>query len=203
MPKSTHIESIRQMQQSERRSLIVNTAIACFIKKGFHQTSIRDIANEANISLGNFYNYFESKSKLIEEIAQIEAKQIGWVDALLSKDQDPEIMLNTFIDSYLKYVETLPNVILTIEILAEAIRNPEIGVQYAINRKKLVGSVSQIISSGSKTKKFKHTLDNSQAAELILDMIEGLAMRCVLEGKKSTKKTKATLRSMVISSVSI
>ena len=44
-----------------RRETIVNAAIGCFIDKGFHTTSMRDIAQAASVSLGNLYNYFPGK----------------------------------------------------------------------------------------------------------------------------------------------
>ena len=41
----------RDESTRKRRKLILETAIECFVLKGFHQTSIRDIANSASISL--------------------------------------------------------------------------------------------------------------------------------------------------------
>lgn len=202
MSKSDKTASPKQVQISQRRVLIIETAIECFIKKGFHKTSVRDIAKLANISLGNFYNYFESKNALIEEIALIEAEEIKWVNDLQMAPQNPEVVLETFINRYLAHVETLPNVVLTIEILAEAIRNPEIGKQYSTNRRKLTEAVIQILTLGYKQTQFNRDLDKTEAAILILDMIEGLAMRSVLTGKRSTKKAKHTLKMMIINAVS-
>ena len=43
---------------------ICEAAEHIFYKKGYHESSIHDIANEAGVSVGTFYIYFESKLML-------------------------------------------------------------------------------------------------------------------------------------------
>ncbi len=49
----------------------IEAAIVFFINKGFHATSMRDIANQANVSLGNPYTDFSGKQQLIAEVAEL------------------------------------------------------------------------------------------------------------------------------------
>ena len=44
----------------KRKELIESAARELFIKQGFHATSMRDIAKDAGVSLGNLYNYYET-----------------------------------------------------------------------------------------------------------------------------------------------
>ncbi len=62
MPKLTD-RAIR-----ERKTTIEDAARELFIKQGFHATSMRDIAKRAKISLGNVYNYYETKEAIFESI---------------------------------------------------------------------------------------------------------------------------------------
>ena len=62
MPKLSH-EKIE-----ERKTGIEDAAKELLIKQGFHATSMRDIARRADISLGNVYNYFETKEAIFESI---------------------------------------------------------------------------------------------------------------------------------------
>ena len=48
------------------RSLIIDTALRLFKEHGFDQTTMRLIASEAGISVGNAYYYFPSKEHLIQ-----------------------------------------------------------------------------------------------------------------------------------------
>ena len=46
------------------RTRIINAAIAEFKEYGYSNASIRNIAEVANISLGNIYRYYENKEDL-------------------------------------------------------------------------------------------------------------------------------------------
>ncbi|OIO07271.1 MAG: hypothetical protein AUJ52_10555 [Elusimicrobia bacterium CG1_02_63_36] len=49
---------------------ILDTARALFCKRGFHGTSIRDIAKEAGVSLGNLYNHYAGKEELFAALLE-------------------------------------------------------------------------------------------------------------------------------------
>jgi AcrR family transcriptional regulator len=48
-----------------RRQQIVEAALRCFAKDGFHATSMRDVVRESELSAGAVYSYFPSKESLI------------------------------------------------------------------------------------------------------------------------------------------
>ncbi|MBW2465654.1 MAG: helix-turn-helix transcriptional regulator, partial [Deltaproteobacteria bacterium] len=50
----------RRADGERKRALILETALSCFRDKGFDETTMRDIAREAGISLGAAYHYFPS-----------------------------------------------------------------------------------------------------------------------------------------------
>jgi AcrR family transcriptional regulator len=52
-----------------RRRQIVDAAIVCFARDGFHRATMHDICREAGLSPGAVYSYFSSKDELIEAIA--------------------------------------------------------------------------------------------------------------------------------------
>ncbi len=49
----------------KRREQIIHTAISLFSKKGFHKTTLRDLAKEAGISHGNIYDYVGTKEDIL------------------------------------------------------------------------------------------------------------------------------------------
>lgn len=48
------------------RDLIVRTALKLFAEKGYNRTTMRAIAQEAGVSVGNAYYYFASKEHLVQ-----------------------------------------------------------------------------------------------------------------------------------------
>ncbi len=64
MPKvsSEHLDA--------RRAQIVDAAVTCFARDGFHRTTMHDICREAALSPGAVYRYFASKEELLEALEQ-------------------------------------------------------------------------------------------------------------------------------------
>ncbi|KYG90112.1 TetR/AcrR family transcriptional regulator [Metasolibacillus sp. FSL H7-0170] len=66
----------RQQQKEQRRQLILQTALDLFIRKGYGETKIADIAKAANMSMGLLFYYFESKEKLYEALIRIGSEKL-------------------------------------------------------------------------------------------------------------------------------
>jgi AcrR family transcriptional regulator len=60
-------EQFSEIRQKSKEN-IENIALELFALKGYHATSISQIAQKAGISKGLLYNYFESKEKLLDSI---------------------------------------------------------------------------------------------------------------------------------------
>jgi AcrR family transcriptional regulator len=58
----------RQRLKREREERILDSAAAVFARKGFHQATIREIAETADVADGTIYNYFDSKYDLLVAI---------------------------------------------------------------------------------------------------------------------------------------
>jgi AcrR family transcriptional regulator len=59
----TNIKNPQKVE--EQRSKIVKAAIQIVIEKGFHETSVREIANAAGLTQGTLYNYIRSKGDIL------------------------------------------------------------------------------------------------------------------------------------------
>ncbi|MFM9920540.1 TetR family transcriptional regulator [Lacisediminihabitans sp. H27-G8] len=55
-------------KSDDTRAKITETAIESFRERGYDQTTIRLIAEEAGISVGNAYYYFPTKNHLVQEL---------------------------------------------------------------------------------------------------------------------------------------
>src|ERR1700712_432569 len=66
---------------TDRRTQILEAAIVCFAKRGFHQTSMHDISAEAGISVGLIYRYFANKEAVISAMADEHKKEVNeWLE---------------------------------------------------------------------------------------------------------------------------
>lgn len=57
--------ALQEQLATARREQILDAAVKVFAQKGFHLTTIKDIAKEANLAEGTIYNYFENKTALL------------------------------------------------------------------------------------------------------------------------------------------
>jgi AcrR family transcriptional regulator len=58
-----------RLHEVERNQMkIEDAALRVFTRLGFHGTSVRDIAKESGVSIGNLYNYYRTKEEIFESI---------------------------------------------------------------------------------------------------------------------------------------
>src|ERR1700744_3429961 len=70
MPKVT------QQYRDARRDQILSAARRCFLRDGFHSTSMQDLFAEAGLSAGAVYRYFASKDEVIVAIAEQNMREV-------------------------------------------------------------------------------------------------------------------------------
>lgn len=58
-------DTAQQRLIAARRDQILDAAAAVFAERGFHPTTIRDVARRAGVADGTIYNYFGNKSDLL------------------------------------------------------------------------------------------------------------------------------------------
>ncbi|MFD5759933.1 TetR/AcrR family transcriptional regulator, partial [Streptomyces sp. NPDC127044] len=61
---------VTQQHMDARREQILDAARRCFLRDGFHSTSMQDLFTEAGLSSGAVYRHFTSKDEMILAIAE-------------------------------------------------------------------------------------------------------------------------------------
>ncbi len=64
-------------KKSKKMEQILETSLILFSQKGFFSTTIPDIAKDMKMSVGNFYNYFNSKESLAKELIRYSSNILG------------------------------------------------------------------------------------------------------------------------------
>src|SRR5437660_8974758 len=110
---------------ADRRSQILEAAMVCFAKRGFHQTSTHDISAEAGISVGLIYRYFANKEAVIAAMADRHKSEIQ--DLLERARQASSLFESLEILFTAHCCESSPKVIsaFVVDLYAEASRNPD------------------------------------------------------------------------------
>src|SRR5215216_6278775 len=66
----------KRLSGEERRAAILDSALAVFADRGYHASSIDDIAREAGVSKALIYEHFASKQELYAELIEHHADEL-------------------------------------------------------------------------------------------------------------------------------
>ncbi|UYQ73697.1 TetR/AcrR family transcriptional regulator [Pelagibacterium flavum] len=172
-----------------RKQKIIEATVVCILEKGYHQAGMRDIAEAAGVSLGNLYNHFPGKQAILMELAAIEGAELEPFIALLDAAKRPQDSLSAFANAYLDYMAAPENALLTLELTAESFREPQIAAIFQANRSRLIAALGSTLGL--------ETPNRDLYAEMVLDLIEGTALRAVAERRRPDAAARKALHQML------
>lgn len=100
----------KQLQEFklEKKLQIIRKSLVLFASKGYHNTSINDIAKTVGMSKGLLYTYFENKETLLNEVIIASFKEATAFEFDLNKllEMSPAELINFYFDYYFEILET-------------------------------------------------------------------------------------------------
>src|SRR5438067_8673624 len=170
----------------DRRSQILDAALVCFAKRGFHQTSMHDISAEAGISVGLIYRYFENKEAVISAMANRHKKEIS--EVLERARRAPTLLESLEILFTAHCCENEPRVIsaFVVDLYAEASRNPRVADLVRDVLQTAMDGVTDLIARSPEAESATYGLKPYELAERIFAVSRGRLMRDVLQPQEMT-----------------
>lgn len=99
---------------------IINAAYTVFTSKGYHKTTMDDVANEVGVSKASLYSYFKSKEEILQTVTK-ETLNLSFTNFFDNKDS-----LNSLEDLYKYVVEFEDEIHLNFEMTSLSSHNKEI-----------------------------------------------------------------------------
>ncbi len=167
-------------RQSDRREEILAAAQLCFVRTGFHQTSMQEICAEAGMSPGNLYRYFSSKEAIIAGIAERDRAEVAREFANVDLSRGLFAVLEGM--AYHHFSERpMEQVKLCTEIMSEARRHPEIArISAAFDadvKRWLIGLFKAAADRGD----ISHDVDFDAVATMLMVIADGVWWRRALD----------------------
>jgi len=103
MPKTK--EQFEELRE-KKKDIIFTTALRLFAEKGYHNTSINDIAKVAKISTGLAYHYFTSKQNILEAIIEEWLETTDRLFKEFDKSDNPIKKMRDIIETVFGMIET-------------------------------------------------------------------------------------------------
>ena len=171
----------------DRRTQILEAAMVCFAKHGFHQASMHDISAEAGVSVGLIYRYFANKEAVIAAMADRHKNEIH--DLLERARQAPSLLESLEILFTAHCCENSPKVLsaFVVDLYAEASRNPAIADLVRDVLHTAMAGVTELIAQSPELENIRHGLKPAELAELIFAVARGMLMLDILQPAEMTE----------------
>ncbi|MDR6532769.1 MULTISPECIES: TetR/AcrR family transcriptional regulator [Caulobacter] len=168
----------RSMGQDERRERIVEAARDCIALSGIHGAAMAEIAERAELGVGQVYRIFESKEALIAQIANEDlAEMRAMLDALDGGAAGLLDEICALVPQSIDRCFDTRRVALRTELAAEAARNPRVaGILQAVDRQGRA-AFEELMSA---LRRSGETVGDFRArCEFVHVLFDGLAVRSI------------------------
>jgi AcrR family transcriptional regulator len=174
MPKIT------EAKRESRRQQILDAALTCFSRDGFHATTTADIVRESGVSQGTLYLYFATKDDIVVALADDRHQREAFLNALAQSEPDPVHGLFLMIELYGKSLGD-PRRIETgrvgIQGWAEALRNPRIHESVTGGTATVRAAIARLVERGQRAGEMGADLDPDAAARIMIATFQGLILQ--------------------------
>ncbi len=170
------LQDIQDTSVADRRSRILDAAERCFVRAGFHRTTMQDVAAEAGMSPGNLYRYFPSKDAIVIGLTERDRSNVARDFAVFDSGAD---FMAAFMKLGRKHFEDEPRekAIMCLEIWAESARNPSFASVCAEFEQFVVARLTEVIGQAQGRGEIDASVDAEAVARLISTLADGLFVR--------------------------
>ena len=185
---------------NKRASDILDQVKSVFALNGFDGTSMQDLAQATQMSVGNFYRYFSSKDAIITALVKRDLMEIEAVFDAVKAASDPGAM---FMHLLRQRIETLPfeDAALWSEVQAASNRSPEIATLMRSMdetvRTNIVNALARIHGDDSAR---AHS-DFETRAHLVMLIVHGFAQRKSCAREAMTPESSAALGELALATL--
>jgi AcrR family transcriptional regulator len=145
-----------------RRQHILDAAITCFARKGFHQTTMEEIGQEAGLSPGVAYRYFDSKEDIILATIQDSLDRSGRFFESEAEEEDTLRLFEQMLDDHLQRLEQPGRdkyYKVRVQLWAEVFQNPKVAEKARLLRQAALEQLAAVIKRGQEKKQINPSLD--------------------------------------------
>lgn len=165
-----------------RRREILMAAFRCFARDGLHGATMQEIAEEAGLSAGALYGYFDGKEALVRALAVESAKRRK--DAFARLEERGAAALGELVFDLLGELEAeeaSSSVRLDVRLWAEMLDRPEGHEIITEAFGGLIGPVAHFVRRETEEKRMRDDVDPEAVGRLVVSLLVGLELQRAYE----------------------
>lgn len=193
---------VTEEHRSARREQILNAALLCVARDGFHKTTMAAVIGESGLSAGAVYRYFNSKEDILHAIAE---RSIGRIDetfrVALADDAvpHPADVLAAALDRLLNSAPDtgIDITVVVVQAWAEAVRGGEILDVVAPRVHEVREHLVEVMRRFQAAGHIEPAADPEQLGRVVLALLPGFILQRLLLGGVEVDSFSAAARSLI------
>ena len=191
------ISAARANAQRER---ILDAALTCFAREGFHAATMQDIVAESGLSPGAIYGYFTGKTEVVMAIASerhaMERQRMQ--QALAAADLDTSLV--RLVEGFVLGLRDPQEKTwrrLAVQLCAESLSNPRLKREALAGVSQAVEILSPMIRAAQREGRWPRHLDSQSAARVMIAILQGISLQLAWDDTIDIASVAAALRIMI------
>jgi len=181
--KSDQMPKLKPETRAVRREQILQAALTCFVRTGYHKTTMDNVVQEAGLSKGSIYSHFESKKEIFLALLDKMIADTGLLPVLSAEGPTGGEKLETALtlatafigsDAYQEYAA------LVLEVWAQNRQDAEVNQAAVYLYDQLRRPFIQLFEEGMAAGEFK-PVNAAAMANLFIGAFDGLMVQAMIE----------------------
>jgi AcrR family transcriptional regulator len=196
---------VSQQHRDARRDQILSAARRCFLRDGFHATSMQDLFAEAGLSSGAVYGYFAGKDDVIIAIADENMRDIVEMihDVAVRRPGSSAGAAMADVLEILRAKDAATGLGgLAVLVWAEALRNPSLAEKFKTMLLQLRTDLAQVIADQQQSGELPRGVPADTLAGALLAVVPGFIVQLTMLGGAAVDGVPDALRALWPSSAS-
>ena len=191
---------ISAARASAQRERILDAALTCFAREGFHAATMQDIVAESGLSPGAIYGYFKGKTEVVMAIASerhaMERQRMQ--QALAAADLDTSLvrLVEGFVLGLRDPLEKRWRR-LAVQLWAESLSNPRLKREALAGVGQTVEILSPMIRKAQREGRWPRHLDPESAARVMVAVLQGISLQLAWDDTIDIPSFASALRIMI------
>jgi AcrR family transcriptional regulator len=185
--------------RDDRRRQILDAARRCFLRDGFHATSMQDLFTEAGLSAGAVYRYFPSKADMVLAIAEDNLRDIV---AMVRDTADAaggvsvgEVLARIYELIRQRHDDT-GVAAMAVVVWGESLRDPALGAGFATLLAEMRASLAVAVGEQQRAGRITDAVPADAVAAFALATVPGYMLQLALDGHAAVDTFAATARAL-------
>jgi TetR/AcrR family transcriptional regulator, transcriptional repressor of aconitase len=176
---------VSQQYRDARREEILAAAKRCFLRDGFHETSMQDLFAESGLSSGAVYRYFAGKQDMILAIAEENIRDIAALIHAMATEHEGQGVGDALAEVLdvvrAKHADTALGAVAVL-VWSEALRTPAVAKQLHAMLADVRADLADVVRANQARGALPRTADVDALTALLMSIVPGFIVQLAIFG---------------------